>query len=551
MPAFEFAWLDLAAVGLYVVFIVWLGLYLARRMETADDYFLAGRSLTWWLIGFSLFASNVSSSTLLGLASSAYGTGISVYNYEWMATLVLIFFVIFILPFYLRTRIYTIPEFLERRFDGRARVYFSGLLILLNIMVDTAGALYAGALVVQILYPQVPMWLAVAVLGLLAGLYTVAGGLKAVVYTDAVQAVLLLLGAVLVAVLSFKAVGSWEVVEAQIPVGDLSIIRPADDPVLPWPGLVTGVFLLGFYFWCTNQFMVQRVLGARDLNHGRWGSLFAGLLKLPVLFIMVLPGIFARILYPPEQFPALAANTDLVFPTLLFDLLPVGVRGIVITALVAAIMSSVDSTLNSASTLVTMDFIRRLKRRDSHELVGAGRWVTVVFMALAILWAPQIVRFPNLWTYLQAMLAYLAPPVVACFLVGIFWKRATRSSAFAGLVVGHLAAAVFLGLNLTDRLIVQTGPLSPAQQALVAAGVPVLHFLYLPPILLAISVIAMVVTSLLQPPPAPEEVEGLTWSPEFFRQESRELAGLPWYQNYRIQALGLLVLIAWILIWFR
>lgn len=175
MPSFEFAWLDLAAVGLYVVFIVWLGLYLARRMETADDYFLAGRSLTWWLIGFSLFASNVSSSTLLGLASSAYGTGISVYNYEWMATLVLIFFVIFILPFYLRTRIYTIPEFLERRFDGRARVYFSGLLILLNIMVDTAGALYAGALVVQILYPQVPMWLAVAVLGLLAGLYTVAG----------------------------------------------------------------------------------------------------------------------------------------------------------------------------------------------------------------------------------------------------------------------------------------------------------------------------------------------------------------------------------------
>jgi len=551
MPAFEFAWLDLAAVGLYVVFIVWLGLYLARRMETADDYFLAGRSLTWWLIGFSLFASNVSSSTLLGLASSAYGTGISVYNYEWMATLVLIFFVIFILPFYLRTRIYTIPEFLERRFDGRARVYFSGLLIVLNIMVDTAGALYAGALVVQILYPQVPMWLAVAVLGLLAGLYTVAGGLKAVVYTDAVQAVLLLLGAVLVAVFSFKAVGSWEVVEAQIPVGDLSIIRPADDPVLPWPGLVTGVFLLGFYFWCTNQFMVQRVLGARDLNHGRWGSLFAGLLKLPVLFIMVLPGIFARILYPPEQYPMLAANTDLVFPTLLFDLLPAGIRGLVITALVAAIMSSVDSTLNSASTLVTMDFIRRLKRRDSHELVGAGRWVTVVFMALAILWAPQIVRFPNLWTYLQAMLAYLAPPVVACFLVGIFWKRATRSSAFAGLVVGHLAAAVFLGLNLTDRLIVQTGPLSPAQQALVAAGVPVLHFLYLPPILLAISVIAMVVTSLLQPPPAPEEVEGLTWSPEFFRQESRELAGLPWYQNYRIQALGLLVLIAWILIWFR
>ncbi len=551
MPTFAFSWLDLVVVFLYVVFIVWLGLYLVRRMQTADDYFLAGRSLTWWLIGFSLFASNVSSSTLLGLASSAYGTGIAVYNYEWMATLVLIFFVVFILPFYLRTRVYTIPEFLERRFDGRARLYFSGLLIVLNILVDTAGALYAGALVLKILYPEVPIWMAVGLLGFLAGLYTVAGGLKAVVYTDAVQAVLLLLGALLVAVLSFQAVGSWEVVTQRVPVRDLSIILPADDPVLPWPGLVTGVFLLGFYFWCTNQFMVQRVLGARDLNHGRWGSLFAGLLKLPVLFIMVLPGIFARILYPPEQFPMLAANTDLIYPTLLFDLLPVGIRGLVITALVAAIMSSVDSTLNSASTLVTMDFIRRFKQRDSHALVGTGRWVTAVFMALAILWAPQIVRFPNLWTYLQAMLAYLSPPVVACFLMGIFWKRATRGSAFVGLLVGHLAAAVFLVLNLTDRLIIQTGPLTAEQQALVAAGVPVLHFLYLPPILLVISKIAIAVASLLQPPPPPEVVKELTWSPEFFRQESRELADLPWYKNYRLQALGLLLLIAWILIWFR
>jgi SSS family solute:Na+ symporter len=547
MPTFAFSWLDLVVVFLYVVFIVWLGLYLVRRMQTADDYFLAGRSLTWWLIGFSLFASNVSSSTLLGLASSAYGTGIAVYNYEWMATLVLIFFVVFILPFYLRTRVYTIPEFLERRFDGRARLYFSGLLIVLNILVDTAGALYAGALVLKILYPEVPIWMAVGLLGFLAGLYTVAGGLKAVVYTDAVQAVLLLLGALLVAVLSFQAVGSWEVVTQRVPVRDLSIILPADDPVLPWPGLVTGVFLLGFYFWCTNQFMVPRVLGARDLNHGRWGSLFAGLLKLPVLFIMVLPGIFARILYPPEQFPMLAANTDLIYPTLLFDLLPVGIRGLVITALVAAIMSSVDSTLNSASTLVTMDFIRRFKQRDSHALVGTGRWVTAVFMALAILWAPQIVRFPNL----QAMLAYLSPPVVACFLMGIFWKRATRGSAFVGLLVGHLAATVFLVLNLTDRLIIQTGPLTAEQQALVAAGVPVLHFLYLPPILLVISKIAIAVASLLQPPPPPEVVKELTWSPEFFRQESRELADLPWYKNYRLQALGLLLLIAWILIWFR
>ena len=207
MPQFELAAPDLVMVLLYVVFIVGLGFYFAKRTETTDDYFLAGRSLTWWLIGFSLFASNVSSSTLMGLSSAAFSSGISVYNYEWMAALVLIVFLVFFLPFYLKTRVYTMPEFLERRFDQRSRYYFSALLIMMNIMIDTAAALYAGALVVQILYPQIPLWQSVVVLGIVAGMYTIAGGLKAVVYTDAVQAVLLLIGASLVAVLSFNAIG--------------------------------------------------------------------------------------------------------------------------------------------------------------------------------------------------------------------------------------------------------------------------------------------------------------------------------------------------------
>ncbi|MEJ2089453.1 MAG: sodium/solute symporter, partial [Gammaproteobacteria bacterium] len=362
MPQFRLTAPDLLMVLLYVVFIVSLGFYFARRTKTTDDYFLAGRTLTWWLIGFSLFASNVSSSTLVGLSSAAFSSGISVYNYEWMAALVLIVFLVFFLPFYLKTRVFTMPEFLERRFDQRSRYYFSALLVVLNITVDTAGALYAGALVIQIVYPQIPLWQSVIVLGILAGVYTIAGGLKAVVYTDAVQAVLLLIGSCLVAVLSFNAIGgSWSAVTAAVPAADLSIVRPASDPVLPWPGLVTGVFLLGFYFWGTNQFMVQRTLGAQDLHHGRWGALFAGLLKLPIIFIMVLPGIFGRLLYSADAYPALAENPDLIFPTLMFDLLPVGVRGLIITALVAAIMSSVDSTLNSASTLVTMDFIKKIK----------------------------------------------------------------------------------------------------------------------------------------------------------------------------------------------
>jgi len=558
MPQFELTTIDLVVVAAYVVFIVWVGFYVSRRTETTDDYFLAGRSLTWWLIGFSLFASNVSSSTLMGLSSSAFGTGISVYNYEWMAALVLIVFIVFFLPFYLRTRVYTMPEFLERRFDARSRYYFSALLILMNITIDTAAALYAGGLVVQLIYPSIPLWASVIVLGILAGLYTIAGGLKAVVYTDAVQAVLLLVGALLVAILSFNAAGSWEAVTSAVgsdgqllvPPEDLSVVMPASDPVMPWPGLITGVFLLGFYFWGTNQFMVQRTLAAKDLNHGRWGALFAGLLKLPIIFIMVLPGIFARLIYRPETHPEiarqLAANSDLVFPTMMFDLLPVGIRGLIIAALVAAIMSSVDSTLNSASTLVTMDFIKKLRPDASNRmLVIAGRIVTFVFMALAIIWAPQIVNFPNIWTYLQQMLAYLAPPVVACFLVGIFWKRANRHSAFAALIVGHLAAAVVFILAVgTESIIVQTGVLSAEQMQRAAAGTPVLHFLYLTPLLLVISVLAMVAVSLLTEKPDAATVDELTWSPAFFRAETKELAGLPWYQNYRYQTVGMLLLIA-------
>jgi len=413
-------------------------------------------------------------------------------------------------------------------------------------MIDTAAALYAGALVVQILYPQVPLWQSVVVLGILAGIYTVAGGLKAVVYTDAVQAVLLLIGASLVAILSFNAIGgSWSAVLAAVPADDLSIIRPASDPVMPWPGLITGVFLLGFYFWATNQFMVQRTLAAKDLNHGRWGALFAGLLKLPIIFLMVLPGIFGRLLYPAADYPALAANPDLIFPTLMFDLLPVGVRGLIITALVAAIMSSVDSTLNSASTLVTMDFIKKIKPKvPDRTLVIAGRIVTFVFMLLAVMWAPQIVKFPNIWTYLQQMLAYLAPPIVACFFAGVFWKRANGHGALAALVVGHLAAAVIFGLALAGSIIVQTQALAPEELRMAAAGTPVIHFLYLAPILLTISLVAMVVVSLATEKPDEEVVRTLTWSPAMFAEETPALARIPWYKNYRYQSVGMLVLIA-------
>ncbi len=522
MPSFDLTLLDGLMVGVYVVVIVGIGLYVSRQQESTDDYFLAGRSLPWAVIGFSLFATNISTSSLVGMAGDAYAYGIAVYNYEWMAVVVLILFALFFLPFYLRSQVFTMPEFLERRFDARSRYYVSAVTITGNILIDTAGALYAGALVIRILFPGFPIWQAVAILAVLSGLYTITGGLKAVVYTDVIQAVLLIGASSVVSVMAFNRVGSWAAVTEATPPDMLSLIQPIGDPVLPWPGLVTGVFLLGVYFWGTNQFIVQRILAAKNLNHGRRGALFAGLLKLPILFIMVLPGTFARALYGPEAL----AQADKVLPTMMFDLLPVGVRGIVLAALVAAIMSSVDSTLNSASTLITMDFVKKLRPGASNRLlVIIGRCATGFFMLLAAAWAPFILNFPSLWQYLQTVLAYLSPPVVACFVFGVFWARANRHGALAALIVGH---GVAVALALANWQI---------------PGVDI-QFLYVPPLVFAVSAVVIGVVSLAGDAPDPATVDEYTWTLSHVEQEFAEAAQRPWYKNFFVQSALLLLLTA-------
>ena len=521
MPDFALTTLDISAVVLYALVIFGIGLYFSRKTADGEDYFLAGRSLSWGLIGISLLASNLSSSSMIGMAGEAYGgIGLAVFNYEWMAAMVLVVFVLFFLPFYIKTGIYTMPEFLEKRFDGRSRVYFSAMSIFLSVVVDTAAALFAGALVVELVYPEFPMWMTMAILALIAGAYTIAGGLKAVVYTDAIQGTLLLVGAGAVSVMAWNAIGGWDAVTAVTPDEKLSLIQPIGvENGMPWPGLITGVFLLGFYFWTTNQFMVQRVLGAKNLDHGRWGALFGGLLKLPVLFLMVMPGTFARVLYPNLE------RADQVFPTLLFDLLPDGFRALVLTAMLAAIMSSVDSTLNAASTLVTMDFIKRKNPNTSPKaLVRWGRIVTAACMVVAIIWSPIIVGFDTLWSYLQTTLAYVAPPALALFFLGVFWKRANATGAIAGMAAGHLAAVGFLILSTTDTFQI--------------------NFLYLAPILLAIAMAVMVVVSLQGEAPPEDKTADTTWTPAFFKAESAELANVAWWKNYRIQSAILVTLTA-------
>ena len=514
---YSLAPVDYLMVLAYGAAVLWIGVRLGRKHSSEEDYFLAGRRMRWPFVGVSLFASNISSTTLVGLAGAAYLSGIAVFNYEWMAALVLVFFAVFILPFLLRARVYTIPEFLERRYSRRLRRYFSGLTLFLNIVVDTAGSLFAGSLLLKLVFPQLDMAVTVALLALVAGLYTILGGLAAVIYTDFIQTVLLLVGAVVITLAALTEVGGWSGMTAGLDPGHLSLIRPLDDPDMPWLGLLTGVPLLGFYFWCANQFMVQRALSARSLDHGRWGVLLAAFLKLPVLFLMVLPGVMAIHLYPG------LTDANLVYPTLIFDLLPTGLLGLVMAGFVAALMSQIDSTLNAASTLVTMDFIRPWKPHlDSRQLLRVGRWCTALFMVLAAAWAPMIENFRSLFNYLQTVLSYTVSPVVAVYLLGFFSTRPNARGASASVTVTTVCGvALFFAVEVFALFD--------------------LHFLYAGPILFALA--AAILFTASRPSGAPDDRQRqLVWTPAFFREESEALARQPWWRNYRWLSVGLLCL---------
>ena len=519
--------LDLLIVLACAGGIVALGLSVSRRGARAEDYFLASRAARWPAIGLALFASNISSTAIVGLAGAAYVMGISVYDYEWSAAVVLVFFCLFLLPLVLASRVYTMPEFLERRYDGRVRLYFAALTLFLNIFVDSASALYCGALVCQLVMPGLPLWAIVTVLAGAAGLYTLAGGLRAVIYTEAVQAILLLTGAVIIATAALTRVGGWQAVVQQVNPAKLSLIRPPGDPGVPWPGLALGIPVLGIYYWCTNQYIVQRVLSARSLDDGRRGALFAGALKLTVLFLMILPGTCAILLFPH------LARPDMVYPALMLRLLPEGLLGLVAAGFVGATMASVASTLNSASTLITMDMVKRVTSGLSEQqIVRIGRVSAAGVLVVAVLWAPQLERFGTLWQYLQAMLAYAVPPIVALVLTGLFWRGANAAGAAATLVLGTACAVALFIANVPLHLLH-------------------LHFLYVAPLLLAVDTAILVVVSLWNRAPASARITALMWTPAYYRAETERLRALAPWRNYRVQAAALLILTAAVVVMFR
>ncbi|MEM7380433.1 MAG: sodium/solute symporter, partial [Bacteroidota bacterium] len=291
--------IDIGIVISYFLIVLFIGLWISRRTKTGEDLFLGGRTFGWGIIGLSLFASNISGSTIVGLAGAAYTTGIVNSVYEWMSGLPLIIAALIFIPLYLRSRITTIPEFLQKRYDRRSQLFFSVITIFSTIVIETAGALYAGGLVVQTFFPEFSIWETSLILAFVAGIYTAGGGLKAVVYTDAIQAVILIIGCGIISWILFGQLDyDWSKVVASAPEGHFSVVRPVDDPGLPWPGLLMGVPLLGFWYWSTNQYIFQRVLGAKDMKQARWGVVFAGFLKIIPLFIMVFPGAMAISLYP-------------------------------------------------------------------------------------------------------------------------------------------------------------------------------------------------------------------------------------------------------------
>ncbi|MFY0598999.1 MAG: sodium:solute symporter [Cyclobacteriaceae bacterium] len=515
--------IDLIVIGVYFVLIFAIGIYVARKTETGDDLFLGGRSLTWGFIGLSLFASNISSTTLIGLAGAAYSTGIVQSVYEWGAGLPFIVLALIFVPMYIKSRITTIPEFLELRFDRRSRVFFSIVTIVTSIVVDTAGGLYAGALVLQLFFPNLILWQTCFVLAVIAGVYTAFGGLKAVVYTDALQAVILIAGCGALTFILFQQLDfSWDNMIAAAPSADhFSVVRPINDSSMPWPGLILAVPFLGFWYVATNQYITQRVLGAKSIQHARWGIMFAGFLKLLPFFIMVLPGAMAISLYPG------LANADMVFPTMVMNTLPVGLVGLVLAGLISAIMSSVDSTLNSASTLIVVDFVKnRIPDISNEKTAYYGRIATFILMIVAASWAPMISNFGGLWAYLQQMFSIIVPPVVVIFLVGSFYKRGNGSGAFWTLILGTLIGLLLfiLGLN----------------------GMWSLHYSFNVGIVIAISSIIFIVISNLTPAPDMELVEKYTFNKSLIDLENENVA---WYQNYKYQAVLLFILMLATLIW--
>ncbi|MCD8034558.1 MAG: sodium/solute symporter [Alistipes sp.] len=521
---------DLLFIAVYVAGILLFGMRY-RHSDSKERYFLANRSMWWPAIGFSMFAGSISCSTVVGRAGDAYATGIAVFNYDLISVFVMVFFAWFLLPLYIRSKIFTIPEFLERRFGVGPRCYFSVVTILINIFLDAAGSLYAAALVLHLIFPGVDISWLVTAFGLIVAAYVIPGGLSAAFRVDVVQGIFILIGAsLLTAVVASKGGAAY--------IADLwaqndimvKLVRPLSDSSVPWLGMIVGIPVLGFFFWGNNQQIVQRALAANSVDQARKGVLFVGALTLITLFVLVIPGVMAHRFLPGLPYG------DMVYPQLVLTMLPSGIIGLLLAVLIASLTSSLSGLLNSVSTLFTMDFYSRIRPHASgREMVRVGRLASVAALVIAIFWAPEIGRrFDSLIKYYQEIISLVAPPIVAAFLLGIFWRRINLPGVFTGLMAG----AALSGANLWYKI---------------STGVSFfgdIHFLMTIPYYLFFSAAVMIVVSYCTPAPDYAKIGRYVWTAESFRAENADLSHTVWWCNYRFWSYALLVAAIFLLVLF-
>jgi SSS family solute:Na+ symporter len=556
-------WIVIAAYFLLLLGIAWW--VILKGKDTAEDYFLSGRSLGWLVVGASIFASNIGSEHLVGLAGSGATSGVAMAHYELHAWCLLVLGWVMV-PFYMRSRVYTMPEFLERRFSATARWVLSIISLVAYVLTKIAVGIFAGGVVSGTLIPEWRLslggieldsfWIGSLAVVILTGLYTVLGGMRAVAYTEAIQTAILVLGSAVLTFFGLHAIGGWSEFRAALPSDMFNLWKPLVPagmqgswaPVkeagriawyfngnYPWLGMLFCAPIIGLWYWCTDQYIVQRTLGAPSEREARRGTIFASLLKLLPVFIFIIPGMLAVALAQSGKIPALQqslldangqvvnAQAQAAFPLMVQHVLPVGVRGLVVAGLLAALMSSLAGAFNACSTLFTMDLYNKLRPGASqHQLVWIGRVATTVMVLIAIVWIPVIRGAHGLYDYLQGMQGYLAPPIFTVFFLGVFFKRMNAKGALAALGVGFLMGLVRLAIDtpITLRMAGYEGGYAEGSLLWIVNNI---YFQYYSVLIFLVSAAAMVIVSHLSEPPPEEKLKDLTFATlsEEHRRESR------------------------------
>ena len=510
-----FEGLDWFVLGLYFAILVGVAVWVAlQRNKNTEDYFLAGRNVGWFVIGASIFASNIGSEHVVGLAGTGFSSGTPLAHYELHAWIVLLLGWLF-LPFYIRSGAFTMPEFLEKRFDSRSRWFLSVFSLFAYVLTKVSVTIYAGGIVVSELL-NLDFWVGAIGIVVFTGIYTIIGGLKAVVYTETLQTIVLILGSVIITFLGFQEVGGWDELTktvTEVSPDHFNMWRPWDDPDFPWAGLLFGGTIVGIWYWCTDQYIVQRTLAANNITIGRRGAIFGAYLKLLPILIFLVPGIIAYALtfQNPEIYSVIDPVTgveraDRAFPMLVTTLLPVGLKGLVAGGLMAALMSSLASVFNSCSTIFTIDIYKQISPEKSEQfLVNVGKIATVVIVVLGIAWIPIMEKIGGgvMYQYLQNVQAYIAPPVTTVFLLGIIWKRVNAQAAIVTLFSGLFLLILRLGSEIaTNEGIIESGFLYDFASV---------NFSYMAIWMFIFSVALCISTSLLTSEPDYKKIQGLSY----------------------------------------